>query len=310
MTRTTFCCALLLGVLLSWVRPAAACDLSLRSIGEPTFTGAESYRVFSEAEAGQMVTFQVRHKKDEDPCSYFVAFSRGSSATYDRTMSSGAQVVRYQIYDSPAKSVVLKDVVTAIPGEVLTGTFATPDLETQTLSYYVEIPAQQIVPPATYDDRIVIRLFEGTLASYVQRDWAYVNVKAAAQQEVGVCVGCFSVFDAGLKAQTLDFGTLTTGAVRSTVIRTRSNDGYAVSLTSGNRGVMRSATTTTALPYVLDVDGQPVDLRAKGGTEVVRVRGSTEPNGDALTARVTIGNLNDVHPGVYSDRLTITVTTY
>ncbi|MSP21263.1 MAG: hypothetical protein EXQ93_07095 [Alphaproteobacteria bacterium] len=55
-------------------------------------------------------------------------------------------------------------------GEVIAGVFTSTALVTHDLSYYVSIPALQVVAPATYADTVVVRLYEGTLSSYTQRD--------------------------------------------------------------------------------------------------------------------------------------------
>ena len=109
--RTAIAAAFAIAVGLGAGPAHAVCtDLSLRSLADVGFYGADQYHVFAATETGQVIGFDVRHSNKDDPCDYFVTFSRGDSLTYDRRMTYAANELHYQIYDGPAKANVLKDI--------------------------------------------------------------------------------------------------------------------------------------------------------------------------------------------------------
>lgn len=287
-----------------------ACDISLIDIRNVHFSGSQRYQVFAGTEAAQAVQFTVRQKRNEPGCSYFVTLSRGGSSTFDRRMADGAGQLRYQVYDSPAKSNVLKDLPEAGAQEVLSGRFLpSNDVQTQTLVYFVAVPALQVEPPGRYRDDFVLRLYEGTLDNHVQRDSATVGVNADIDTEVGVCLGCEVLFDANAQTYEMNFGVLEEGETRAVTVRARSNDGYRISMTSEYRGVMRHTSDTDFVRYQLTVNGAEVNLSGKS-VEVAQRTGRTAAPGDALSVQVRIGSVVDLTAGDYRDHITITVAAY
>ncbi len=309
--RTAIAAAFALAVGLGTGPAHAVCtDLSLRSLADVGFYGADQYHVFAATETGQVIGFDVRHSNKDDPCDYFVTFSRGDSLTYDRRMTYAANELHYQIYDGPAKANVLKDIGDAGTNEVIAGTFTGTGRETQTQTFFVAIPPEQVLPPFDFRDDVVVRLYEGTPTSYVLRDSATIQVAAGLEHEIDICIACPGAFDAAADAQVMNFGTPQTGEERTTALRMRSNDGYTLYLQSDNRGVLRTPAEPSTIPYVLQVDGVGVNLSGRHRTEVARVPGVNGPQGDLFDLRVVIGDVANALPGEYRDHITITVTAY
>ena len=172
---------------------------------------------------------------------------------------------------------------------------------------YAVISAGQVVPPGLYEDNITLTLYEGTVASYAERDSAAVRLRARVNGEVEVCIGCFAAFDPTAQTVAMDFGELTEGETSATLTRVRGNAGYVLTLASANCGVMAHLTETTEVPYVLAVDGVPADLTGPR----VDVAQSTMPtgiDGDPFGFLVTVGTTALAAAGDYADHITVTVT--
>lgn len=284
----------------------AICDMTLRSVRSVNFSGSGSYNVFATSEAGQTIFIRVRHTKS-DACSYFVTFSKGQSGSYDRAMSGpGAVDLHYQFYDTPSKSNVLKEIPEATASEVLSGSFGTA-AETQDLSYYIAIAPGQMVPAGSYADSITVRLYEGTLASYTQRDQATFAVDASVDDVLQMCVvSCGAPFDPFATSRTMAFGTMNTGDWREIDLLVRGNVAYEVLFRSDNKGVMAEAGGKGEVPYTLTLNGAAVDLTS-GLVTAVTGTGPTPMGGDRYHLLATIGSLSAAVAGNYQDNIAITV---
>ncbi|MDA0654270.1 MAG: spore coat protein U domain-containing protein [Proteobacteria bacterium] len=283
---------------------AAACSLTLRSLSNVTFASGE-YSVFGPAGAAQAVQFTVRHRRS-DPCDYFVTFSTGVAGSYDRTMTLAGTDLHYQIYDSASQTHVLKALPDAAGGEVIGGTFTTTGTEDQDVSYYILISPQQVVAGGNYEDQIEVRLYEGTLAAYVERDSDSIRIRAQISDEIEVCVGCTAAFDPAAQSVQMNFGDLDEGEAQSTVARVRSNAGYEFLVHSDNRGVMAHVSYPTQVPYVLEVDGAPIDLSPNQATAAAGA-GVTGVDGVGFDFKVTIGSTAAAAAGDYADNIVLTV---
>ncbi len=299
-------------VLLGWVSPAAAaCNISLRNLTAVSFTSSQAYPVFQASDTGKAATFQVRHPSGQPACSYFVTFSKGGAATYSgRRMILSSTELKYQIYDSASLSSILKEVPDAVAGEVIAGTFSGTGLVTHDLSFYVNIPQQQVVAPNTYVDSITVRLYEGTLSSYTQRDSQTIQIRGQTVSTTQVCVGCVTAFDTTLHSHELNFGTLDTAEFKTGTVRVRSNDGYAIYLQSANRSVLKHATLASTVPYTATVNGTAVTLTGTSQVLIQQVSGATAAQGVVYDVKITIGSTTGALAGNYADAITVTVTQF
>ncbi len=311
-THLLLCAATLAAGLVAWAAPAAAaCNITLRNVANVSFTSAGAYPVFAATDTGKAVAFQVRHPNNQAACNYFVTFSKGGSATYsNRRMIFSGTELRYQIYNSAAQTAILEDVPDAAAGEVIAGVFTSTALVTHDLSYYVSIPALQVVAPATYADTVVVRLYEGTLSSYTQRDSVEIQVRGKTVATTQVCVGCVASFDTAAHSHELNFGTLETGEFKTGTVRVRSNDGYTLKLQSTNRSVLRHTSLNSAVPYTAAVNGIGVVLTGSQAVQVAHVPGVTTATGVAYDVQITVGSVAGKLAGNYTDYITVTVTGY
>lgn len=288
----------------------AACNITLRNVSAANFTSSQAYPIFQATDTAATLTFQVRHPNGQGTCNYFVTFSRGASATYDRRMATGSNLLQYQLYPTSAKAAVLKAVPDAVAGEVITGTFTSTALVTHDKSYYVVIPPRQVVIPGTYTDSIVVRLYEGTLASYTERDSVTVQMKAATVATTQMCISCTTAFDNTLHSHEMNFGTLDTGESKTVTVRVRTNEGYSLYLQSANRSYLKHTTLNSQVRYTAEVGGVPIDLAPTGQILAAHVAGVTAAQGTPYDVKVIIGNVAGSLAGNYSDAITLTVTAF
>ncbi|MBI4183924.1 MAG: spore coat protein U domain-containing protein [Proteobacteria bacterium] len=298
--------ALLLAALAPLGEALGACDIDLQRMGSVRFRGGDRYEVFEPTARAETVFFEVRHKAG-DACAFFVTFSPGGAGSYDRRLASGADELAYQVYDGPSKSNVLKALPEASAAEVLAGEFG-PGLETVELSYYVEVPPLQVVPPGSYADQITLSLYEGTLTNHVFKRSQGVRIDARVRPTVQVCVvGCGALFDPYATRRTLDFGRLETGEIRNADVLVRANTDYTMLFSSENRGVMRHVTLAdSSVPYLLTVNGDAVDLGAPHAV-VAEGAGPTTATGDRFTVSATVGTLDNALAGPHADNINVTV---
>lgn len=286
----------------------AQCSVLLRNIDNIRFTGANAYRVFEPVDGELSASFDVRHRRGE-ACEYFVAFSTGQSGSYDRQME-GEGVLSYLLYDSPARTNVLKDLPQATSSEVITGAFSTTAPETNSHSYIAVVPQYQVVAAGLYTDQVDLVLYEGTLTGFAERDRRTVNLRARVLADVQACFGnCGGGFDPGATSGNIDFGILEEGVARTADVWIRSNSNYSVRLQSENRGVLRHESSyDSEVPYMLLLNGTPVDVTR------VSVRfedgvGPTSVTGVPYTLHFEIGTTASAAAGLHRDRVTLTFRT-
>ena len=283
-----------------WAAPAsAACAITLRNVSNVLFTSAQAYPIFNTGDTGQSVSFQVRHPNGQAACNYFVTLTKGGASTYTGRRFSASPLFSYQAYLSSSLTSILKDVPDAVAGEVITGTFSSTALVTNNHTYYVNIPAQQVIPAGTYTD-----------TSVTLRDTATITMRAETVDTTQLCVGCVTAFDTNAHALEMNFGTLETGEYKTGTIRVRSNEGYTLALQSSNRSVLKHTTTpTSTVPYTATVNGVGVTLTGTSAVTVATVSGVTLATGTAYDVTITIGAVAAAAlPGNYTDFITVTVT--
>ncbi len=121
-----------------------------------------------------------------------------------------------------------------------------------------------------------------------------------------------SAFNAADTDQTMNFGTLTTGATRSFDIVMQYNVGYRLSMKSDNSGNLKAS--GAAIPYSMTLNGAPINLsnamqeKANSGSAYAAMISPT--GGTRLPVSVTIGNVNGKPGGTYSDTVSISVSAY
>ncbi|MEQ8248668.1 MAG: spore coat protein U domain-containing protein [Alphaproteobacteria bacterium] len=296
-----------IGFLLISQEVRADCRLQFGSVPQFQWQGEGSgYNPFDPTTYNQEGQIDIRNRSGS--CQYFVTFSEGNSNDFNRYMEKSGERLNYNIYNDVSQSNVLKDLPTATVNEVISGSFSGAD--TQRIAYAVSIPPGQTLPSGTYNDRVRIRLYEGTFASNSLIATTSLRLRASLPKvaEVSV-VPTGAPFDDGATAYTIDFGVLQEGERERFDLLARTNAGYLILMSSENRGVLeRVGGASGVVPYRLSVDGRLIDL-SKNNVTVATKNGVTGVGGDRFQIEVDIGTLADAVPGSYRDDITVTVKT-
>ena len=161
-------------------RLAAKCfpELQVPSVDWLGRNGA-GYDVFDDVAFSQTVNFTVTKRGND--CPIFVTFSKNTPGNDPRTMTSGGDVLKYQIYDTTSLRNVLKDLPSASPAEVISGSFASNEKLLQ-LSFVIAIPPLQIRSPGRYTDSVRVSLYTGdrTDATLVQSVVIQISARVPA----------------------------------------------------------------------------------------------------------------------------------
>ncbi len=274
--------------------------------------GGSSYDCFDAAQYVQAVEIRVR-KTGGGSCRYAIGISEGGSGVFDpRQLSRHGGKLDYNVHDSASLANILMDM--KLGGAVITGEFSTAGAqqEEHRHTYYWAIPALQVAPGSNsrYQDRLAFRLYEEVGGVYVQRHSATKHHRARAAKMVEVSlVDTGAPFNAADVSQELDFGTFFSGESLRFDLRARGNTSFDVSLQSQNRAVMAHASLPSSVPYMLKVDGVPVDLTS--GAPIPMASSTTDmtgPEGDVYEIEVTIGSLSQSLGGLHRDSITVTLT--
>ncbi len=291
---------------------------SLYSIKLHQVTKNVSSTFLTDQEVAISQTLNVRSK--DEAGDYFITFSTGVSGDFSqRELRSGTEVMYYNIYDNSSERTVLKD-LTANPSssEVLHGTITADELvETNgwlsnAHSYMIILDRDQFPAAGTYEDTVVtVTLYTGVPGSSqkVAQETLKISVIMNPVLEMAV-VPDGAPLDTSDPNLTLDFGTLSAGAVREADLVVRSNSYYGVNLRSEQGGVMtiQDPTDTSTVPYILSVDGVAKNLPAGSDEPVTSSAAPTGITGEIYDLGVEIQEFGMATEGTYADIVTITVS--
>lgn len=276
------------------------------------------YGVFDAANRTQAVMFTVRRRSGA--CSYFItATTLGADTFTNRQLRSGNNALNFNVYTTSTRTNIIRDVPSAGPNDVLVGGFSPGGAAVNNGTYYFDISPQQVVPPGFYQTTMQFKLFEGdlinnTLVASVQITHE-ANVLSATEISLGTPG---QAFDPSRVATSFDFGVIN-GAIgqgqRQTSISlgVRTNSGYTVNLQSQNGGVMRLSNPrdTSAVPYILTVNGALANLSGGKSVKVAQGTGLTGAGGIALPLNVSVNPpQGSAQPsaGTYTDAITVLVS--
>jgi len=269
------------------------------------------YGIFDTVTYAYAVNFNVTRKKTaKEDTPFFVTFSKNTTGNLPRKLTSGANTLDYQLYDSLNQNNALSELPSALANQVLVGIMAPDELEKR-LNYFVVIPALQIQPPGTYQDSVELTVYEGTLTDYKKNNSTAITIAAQVVRlaELSI-VNSGEAFVPQSVTKELNFGVLTHGKSLGFDLRLRSNAGYTVTIESENRGYFKhtSAGDNSGIPYTFILGGILLDLSLGPVTPISKNIITSAP-GDPYAGLITIGSTDNASAGNYRDTITLTVQT-
>ena len=265
-------------------------------------------------EATSSITVTVGHSGG--PTRYFVTASRGGSSTFEprrmrQTFFFGllSTFLDYNVFTP--NNAIAKDLTVPISQqEVLRGNFGNTGsgYATSTNTFTVRIPADQFVRRGTYNDEIVVSLYQGQANQPAQ-------AVLIGQQSVSLTSVTPTVAQIALDGQgqtTLDFGFLTAGTVREAELFFRTNAAYRIDATSEHGGVLQNVFQSggNPVPYQLRVDGSLVDLTSPALITLGLTVAGSSTTWETIPLSVTIGPVSGVLPGLFQDVITFTISNF
>lgn len=286
----------------------ADCSVKIRDLRQVAFGGHDGrgYEVFDRNQHSEVVEFTV--ERISGSCAVHVGFSAGQSNSFDsRRLTSRGDVLYYQLDKTVGATGGLKDMPFASEEETFSG-FLAPGQDSLAFRFVFLIPLLQIVPPGTYQDMVMVRVYEGTLQSPQLHDQQQLQLSARVPTLTEFCLGDTVVFEAGYQNACVNFGDIRTGAERELMLHARSNAGYRITLRSKNGGALRIADPedTSEIPYTLQVDGQPISLTGKQPVTAAQGNGLTSAFGTEHHLRFKVGDVSAASAGDYEDVIEIT----
>jgi spore coat protein U-like protein len=241
---------------------------------------------------------------------YGVGISAGGSGSADaRELSGpGGTVLSYQIFDTVASGVIVKDLDAAPDGSgLLTGrTFFNDSPQ----NFDVIVYQGQLVPPGVYSDLVTLSVYDSSDGTPTISDQEPLPISVTVAPFVSIAVvDTGGLFDPASDNILLDFGSLALGVQRSLDLLVVANIDYVVTVDSTNQGALALLPPGdgSTVPYTFEVDGIFQNL-SSGTAQVLNGSGPTPLAGNRHTFAFEIGDPTGATSGVYEDNLTITVT--
>lgn len=262
-------------------------------------------------------TVIVKANTQPGGCSFFITADYGSASSFStRALRMGGYQWPFQLSKDLAATQVLKTLSDASGNDsVLTGTMpASSGNDYQvSLNFWVTLnTANPWLRYGNYTDNMTLRLYKGTLASNTLERTINLSVNYNAPKRADLSLvpsgGSFALTDTD---EILDFGPLSTGAVRSCDIVMKTNAGYTLFASSANNSRLKHLTMNQYVPYTTTFSGTTVNLgsSATNPVQVERVLGVSPPTGFVKPVSVTIGSTAGAQSGNYQDIITLTVQT-
>ncbi|MFN7112882.1 MAG: spore coat protein U domain-containing protein [Alphaproteobacteria bacterium] len=311
-------------VLLFPARAAALCVGTTISAAPAaaTFAGAAGeYGVFDPAQYMQSVSFQVSSLATLGGCRYYVTLDAGHSGNAaQRRMTRGAETLDYNAFTLAAGNDILAVSGSFNGAGVISGSF--PFLlgvnQTNMHTLYWTITPQQIrtADAVRFSDTVNLRVWaELALGIFTNTNSRAITFRARAESDVNLSlVDTGAPLNLGDTAQTVDFGDLLSGQIRSYDTMVRSNDGYRITLESQNGQMLRHQSFPSVMgtvPYSVTFGGAAVSLPAGVPVEAAAVSGTTPLAGTRFATQFTIGSLSGAEPpGNYQDIIIVTVSAH
>jgi spore coat protein U-like protein len=297
-------------LLLTGAASVFAANYSLQ-VGNVTWIGSVAgYNCFNNTAYPNTVNFTITKLANGNKSYAVTAGPSGNTGTYTRRLASGGNTLNYQLYTSSAMSFVLEAPPTANSSQVISGNSVAQSGTVIPLSFTFYIPPNQLVAPGNYSDQITMSIFNSYNDNGSPQDTATVLITAVVASTASLClVPTGSSFNNSSANQTLDFGTLAQGQVKSCDLLVLKNTSCTVNFSSANLGVLKSTPVATSdqIPYSCTVNGSVLNLAQIASLSLPSGVSATS-DGTRLPITITIGNLGNPAAGIYSDSITITVT--
>lgn len=255
----------------------------------------------------------LERTNSDNQCRKFeVGFSTGVSGNYNRTMTSGSEVVAYNIYQDNTSNVPLKTLADA------TGNNESISIKMKNNEFVISttfegrlvVPnlGRTVLPKGNYTDLITAtaRPDRNNVVSTTKNFQVSLNIPAEIDISL---VNSGGTFDPTKTSFTMDFNVISAGDTREVDLKVKSNAGYSLSLSSQHGGAIKHQSSNFSIPYQMKVNG---GIRQFSGPSVPLVigtgTGNTPAGGVNFSLSMEIGDPANKLAGPYEDVITVTAT--
>ncbi len=255
---------LLSGALLLWlgspVGAAADCRLRLDHPARIDIFSGESYEVYGQESVAVPVDFSV--SADRSGCAFALGFrSTGARDGQRFARTSGARLA-YRLSPDRRGTVRLKDLPAAQGAELLRGVTSGRAGRARG-RYYIIVDEGQGAAAGPHQDRVQVSLIDLATGRRPSGFDSVLRFDVPSVLEARFRIDG-SQRALGGYGHVVDFGALVTGLRRSLDFEVRANQGFSVTLSSENGGMLRRRGRESgrhgAIPYRLHIRGQILSL--------------------------------------------------
>lgn len=185
---------------------------------------------------------------------------------------------------------------------------AAPAGETLEATFDVAVIEDAVVQAGHYIQPLTLELRQPGSAVAYDRVPVVIDVTALPRAQMNLS-GSRGAFGSGTSVSVVDFGDAETGKAREIFIQTRTNSAARLTFTSANRGrlALQAADADAAsLDYSVDFEGSRLDLLQVATRDVDPPRTYAGQSYDLV---LTLGDVRGARAGLYSDELTIEIST-
>ena len=185
---------------------------------------------------------------------------------------------------------------------------AAPAGETLEATFDVAVIEDAVVQAGHYLQPLTLELRQPGSAVAYDRVPVVIDVTALPRAQMNLS-GSRGAFGSGTSVSVVDFGDAETGKARQIYVQTRTNSAARLTFTSANRGrlALQAADAGAAvLDYSVDFEGSRLDLSQVATRDVDPPRTYAGQSYDLV---LTLGDVRGARAGLYSDELTIEIST-
>jgi len=185
---------------------------------------------------------------------------------------------------------------------------AAPAGETLEATFDVAVIEDAVVQAGHYLQPLTLELRQPGSAVAYDRVPVVIDVTALPRAQMNLS-GSRGAFGSGTSVSVVDFGDAETGKARQIFVQTRTNSAARLTFTSANRGrlaLQEADAGAAVLDYSVDFEGSRLDLSQVATRDVDPPRTYAGQSYDLV---LTLGDVRGARAGLYSDELTIEIST-
>lgn len=260
-------------------------------------------------------TITVRANTSPGGCDFFITFDYGLASSYS------SRALRRSPYSWPitlSKNSTGTQILKRFPdigsvNDVLNGTLAAGSSNRQlNVNYFAILNVENPwLYYGLFSDTFTVSLYIGSptgSSTFVESKTLTFQYTAPKKVDISISNsgGSFALNDF---TETLNFGTLSPGTVRSCDAILKYNAGYILYASSLNNSSLKQESGSATIPYTVKFNNTTFNLSnsASSPVEIARELGVSPASGRVIPISATIGSFGVKPSGEYKDTITLTV---